>query len=692
MAVRSWIPTVCVGLAVIACATAFALELVVLFGIHGADFDVANKDALGNVTADRTCVGAAPKERVSAVYGVDGAPASYGGLAAPADVGCSSAEGPAAVPRKDLQRLVAASVHGLRKAAADAGDGASLELRATYAAARDAALGVAEASAASVGFWQAVGALRALEPPPRTCGEIYAAAPAALGGPPRDAAVVSCTVNVTDAVGVASADAADPTAPGRLHTHCLEQHSIARYQPYSEGLFTWNTGGTLGIPAHGVALTPAWQPAPWLVVEDDADATARARALYGLRFGWKATVGVAALILAVFALVDAAFFLFAHLTLPARLKAVGLSNIDGGGDAEQTVQPMIIVLATIRHVRTTRFFAFAIGWILVIVLRGVYAWSTWDFGMRLPRTDCATGTGWVTDDASAWYEALSTALLLFALIVTPVAQSRALGRTAAATDAPAADGVTAYTKRNARSVQICFWALALVSLLFLAWEVALTMTWGYGWSASILTPDGLAVANTTWTTAEYGEATYASVVRTTSFGVFMGVLLALVLSRWLFATVTPQSFYCSVLWVFVAIGAFVPMFISFGLNFDVAIAPERCQVFPSAEPVHWLCASQPYMYLVLLIGALALLGVLWVPWMLGSATAALCSGRTYYEVGPQGMALVNDAIKQSSGAASAADGRASILSDREPAGDATGACAVELDEFQRLPLLSLRAV
>ena len=172
----------------------------------------------------------------------------------------------------------------------------------------------------------------------------------------------------------------------------------------------------------------------------------------------------------------------------------------------------------------------------------------------------------------------------------------------------------------------------------------------------------------------------------------MGVLLALVLSRWLFATVTPQSFYCSVLWVFVAIGAFVPMFISFGLNFDVAIAPDRCQVFPSAEPVHWLCASQPYMYLVLLIGALALLGVLWVPWMLGSATAALCSGRTYYEVGPQGMALVNDAIKQSSGAASAADGRASILSDREPAGDATGACAVELDEFQRLPLLSLRAL
>ena len=62
MAARSWIPTVCVGLAVIACATAFALELVVLFGIHGADFDVANKDALGNVAADRTCVaGAAPK-------------------------------------------------------------------------------------------------------------------------------------------------------------------------------------------------------------------------------------------------------------------------------------------------------------------------------------------------------------------------------------------------------------------------------------------------------------------------------------------------------------------------------------------------------------------------------------------------------------------------------------------------------
>ena len=482
MAARSWIPTVCVGLAVIACATAFALELVVLFGIHGADFDVANKDALGNVTADRTCVGAAPKERVSAVYGVDGAPASYGGLAAPADVGCSSAEGPAAVPRSlhVSSRPASTGCARRRPTPATARRSSSAQPMRRRATPRSAW----PRSAASVGFWQAVGALRALEPPPRTCGEIYAAAPAALGGPPRDAAVVSCTVNVTDAVGVASADAADPTAPGRLHTHCLEQHSIARYQPYSEGLFTWNTGGTLGIPAHGVALTPAWQPAPWLVVEDDADATARARALYGLRFGWKATVGVAALILAVFALVDAAFFLFAHLTLPARLKAVGLSNIDGGGDAEQTVQPMIIVLATIRHVRTTRFFAFATGWILVIVLRGVYAWSTWDFGMRLPRTDCATGTGWVTDDASAWYEALSTALLLFALIVTPVAQSRALGRTAAATDAPAADGVTAYTKRNARSVQICFWALALVSLLFLAWEVALTMTWGW-WSASI---------------------------------------------------------------------------------------------------------------------------------------------------------------------------------------------------------------
>ena len=346
MAARSWIPTVCVGLAVIACATAFALELVVLFGIHGADFDVANKDALGNVTADRTCVGAAPKERVSAVYGVDGAPASYGGLAAPADVGCSSAEG-LAVPRKDLASR-RGQLHGLRKAAADAGDGASLELRATYAAARDAALGVAE-PAPLAGFWQAVGALGAGAAAAHPRRNLRRGARRA-GGLPRDAAV-GCTVNVTDG-GSGVGRRGGSTAPGRLHTHCLEQHSIARYQPYSEGLFTWNTGGTLGIPAHGVALTPAWQPAPWLVVEDDADATARARALYGLRFGWKATVGVAALILAVFALVDAAFFLFAHLTLPARL-AVGLSNIDGGGDAEQTVQPMIIVLATIRHVRTT---------------------------------------------------------------------------------------------------------------------------------------------------------------------------------------------------------------------------------------------------------------------------------------------------------------------------------------------------
>ena len=54
-----------------------------------------------------------------------------------------------------------------------------------------------------------------------------------------------------------------------------------------------------------------------------------------------------------------------------------------------------------------------------------------------------------------------------------------------------------------------------------------------------------ATANLTWTTAQYGDETYASVVRAVCFAVFLGVTLALVLSRWLFSAVTRYSFFCS---------------------------------------------------------------------------------------------------------------------------------------------------
>tara|TARA_X000001036_G_scaffold241762_1_gene225568 strand:- start:130 stop:1380 length:1251 start_codon:yes stop_codon:yes gene_type:complete len=409
-----------------------------------------------------------------------------------------------------------------------------------------------------------------------------------------------------------------------------------------------------------------------------------------MRFGWKAMAGVAAVLLAAFALVDAGFFVFAWLTLPRRLDAAARLAIDGAGDAEQTARPLLLVLATMQSVRLTRFFVFSLGWALVLALRIVYAWTPWHSGLLLPRTDCITGVGWADDDLSAAYEWMSTVLLLWALITLPVSQSWLFNRTVKTSDTPPTDSVDMPTNRGARGTRFCFWGLAAVGLLFLVWEVVLSIAWGFGWSDSILAPEdhaaATATANVTWTTAEYGDQTYASVVRAVCFAVFLGVTLALVLSRWLFTAVTRYSFFCSILWMLVAAAAFVPMIIAFGVDLDLDLTPARCKALPPERVEYWLCETQSYAYIVLLLAALVVVGVLWVPWVSSTACAAVCSQQTFISVPAAYVAKADKAGKRTAVAQSRQSGPAS-----SNFGDNDADTGVALDEFQRLPLLPLRA-
>ena len=682
-----------------------------LFGIHYADFDLASKDALGNATADYTCVGAASGARVHGEYGTNTAPALYDGFNLfgwPTQIGgsavaCYDADDTsgAAVPRRDLRRLVAASVHLLRKAAVDAGAGASDELKATYLAARRGARRRRRPRARQPRRLLAGGR-----------GAAHAARAAAhvrrglrLGAEPgghrrrrrrRGARRRRRRLRQRDAAG--GRDVCGDRGGRRrgAAARALPRAECARAVPAVRrgGWIGRDTGGTLGVPA--VAATrivlPVWQPPPMAAAALDVDVTwgARARALYGLRFGWKAMVGVAALVLASFALVDAGFFVFAWLTLPQRLDAVARDAINGPGDADLTAKPLLYVLATMQSVRVTRFFVFVAGWMLVLALRSLYAWSPWNFGLRLPRTDCTTGVGWAVDDLSTPYEWLSTLLLLWSLITLPISQSWLANRTAKNTNAPEVDSVDMPTVRGARGTRACFWGLAVVGLAFLAWEVVLAVAWGTGWSASILTPEdhaaATATANATWTTAEYGDATYGSVVRAVCFGVFLGVSLALLLSRWLFSAVTPFSFFCSMLWLLIAAAAFVPMVIAFGIDFDFDLTPTRCNALPPERIEYWLCETQSYAYLVLLLAALTVLLLLWVPWVVSSGCAALCNRRTYIRVPAAYVAKADKAGRRTAMAQSRQSGAASAQADFD--GDDTIAGC--LDEFQRLPLLPLR--
>ena len=371
-------------------------------------------------------------------------------------------------------------------------------------------------------------------------------------------------------------------------------------------------------------------------------------------------------------------------TLPRRLDAAALLAIDGAGDADQTARPLLLVLSTMQSVRVTRFFVFSLGWALVLVLRILYAWTPWHSGLLLPRDDCVTGVGWAVDNLSAAYEWISTLLLLWSLITLPVSQSWLLNRTVKDADTPPTDSVDMPTVRSARITQFLFWGLALLGILFLAWEVVLSIVWGCGWSASLLEPEdhaaATATANLTWTTAEYGDETYASVVRAVCFAVFLGVTLALVLSRWLFSAVTRYSFFCSILWMLVAAAGFVPMIIAFGIDLDVDLTPVRCKALPPERVEYWLCESQSYGYLVMLIAALAVIGALWVPWV-ASPRAAVCSQQTFIRVPAAYVSKADKAGKRTAVAQSRLSGPAS---SRFGDNVHTGA---HPDEFQRLPLL-----
>ena len=217
--------------------------------------------------------------------------------------------------------------------------------------------------------------------------------------------------------------------------------------------------------------------------------------------------------------------------------------------------------------------------------------------------------------------------------------------------------------------------------------VVLAVAWGTGGArrSDARTAAATATANATWTTAEYGDA-MRSVVRAVCFGVFLGVSLALLLSRWLFSAVTPFSFFCSMLWLLIAAAAFVPMVIAFGIDFDFDLTPTRCNALPPERIEYWLCETQSYAYLVLLLAALTVLLLLWVPWVVSSGCAALCNRRTYIRVPAAYVAKADKAGRRTAMAQSRQSGAASAQADFD--GDDTIAGC--LDEFQRLPLLSLR--
>ena len=291
------------------------------------------------------------------------------------------------------------------------------------------------------------------------------------------------------------------------------------------------------------------------------DDGARARALYGLRFGWKAMVGVAALVLASFALVDAGFLVFAWLTLPQRLDAVARDAINGPGDADLTAKPLLYVLATMQSVRVTRFFVFVAGWMLVLALRSLYAWSPWNFGLRLPRTDCTTGVGWAVDALSTPYERGSRRARCCCgrSSRAPHRRSRKRSPTARPEHQRARGrlGRHADGARRARHARLLLGARGRRPRVFGVGGRARRRA-GHGRSASILTPEdhaaATATANATWTHGASRRARGAvDEARDIARRRLGRARHALLLSRWRrVSAVTPFSFFARMLWLLIA--------------------------------------------------------------------------------------------------------------------------------------------
>ena len=480
---------------------------------------------------------------------------------------------------------------------------------------------------------------------------------------------------VTNRVGAVIAD--DAVTKYNLYLQCKFVYGLASAAPRAGPFAVLNAfstelsrGGTLGIPQLKYTgddidfLKPQIPLPPFLEgVNNTLAPTTRGQILYGSRLGWSLFALIPSVILIVYLGADSVMAALCYLSRECAYSEGKFMDAGEGSRSRDIVQALV----TIQTLRWMRLAVASTGLLIVFLLRVIYDWVPWNFGMLLPRAGIcpSQGNGWESEEGVA-----TTHLIILILCITvTVAQPIAMNYGSGIFDTKADEGVVAnqeqifWTEPSVGRVTTWFLLVSVAGLVLIGLESVNAVGWGVAWGNRVLA----------WTGALENGLTAASAVElieSSSTGailaaVSLGVLLASIYARYLFISRGSLNKVCSLVWIGVVIAGLLPLIITFGTEFqldpDQQAVSEDCSFFGTTDSFEkFICENRQFTYTIAILVMLAILLFMWISWVLWT----LCGICTTFNAAPR--APVGSAGVPQPKVASAAAPFKSVADDRIP--------------------------
>lgn len=461
--------------------------------------------------------------------------------------------------------------------------------------------------------------------------------------------VTDQATQITNRVGAVGAVAADDAVTKyNLYLQCKFVYGLASAAPRAGPFAVLNVfstelsrGGTLGIPQLKYTgedidfLKPQLTLPPFVEgVNNTLAPTTRGQVLYGSRLGWSLFALIPSVILIVYLGVDSVMAALCYLSREWAYKEGKFMDAGEGSRSRDIVQALV----TIQTLRWMRLAVASTGLLIVFLLRVIYDWVPWNFGMLLPRAGIcpSQGNGWESEEGVA----VTHLIILILCLAVTVAQPIAMNYGSGIFDTKADEGVVAnqeqifWTEPSVGRVTTWFLLVSVAGLVLIGLESVNAVGWGVAWGNRVLAWTG-ALENGL-TAASAVELVESSTTGAILAAVSLGVLLASIYARYLFISRGSLNKVCSLVWIGVVIAGLLPLIITFGTEFqldpDQQAVSDDCSFFGTADSFEkFICENRQFTYTIAILVMLAILLFMWISWILWT----LCGICTTFNAAPR---------------------------------------------------------
>jgi hypothetical protein len=381
----------------------------------------------------------------------------------------------------------------------------------------------------------------------------------------------------------------------------------------------------------------------------------KSRMFLGFRFGWSLWAYVPSMLALAYLTMDAALVLLVEITIKARSDGI-IKNSEGDDIKDSKAQALKrfeTFVATYIREREVRF---VLSFLLVlnsIIWMTVAVWTPWGFGSpRLGRPVCDQGVdadvdptwaylfykktqgGWKSDAPCLFLEFVVIVTQVFMVVAIPFSQKRYNDdddKDKSKEDKD--DGNNSENNKqnrpprwvevmkSAKGSGIFIGATVIGIVALVAGNAFAGSTFGNAWARAV------ADESVPWNDKidKVQEYIYDMNLGTLISVLSAGIVLAVVIGRWMFDTITPSDLQIFVLWAVFALGAFLPMLNVYRINYftnkDDHIAD--CDIFPEGGDYDLEHNSCEARYWAVIVGTSLLGGVVILLVSIGMAEACL---------------------------------------------------------------------